>query len=804
MRRLYLYIAALIVGIAASHAGSVTVSVPFDAGKCSTCIDSVGGQAFTKVEYGGLTSCGNPVGSPKLPMKVIHLSVPYNAANFKVAYKVGGITDIAVTAPVYPVQKPVTSNAAMGEVEFTAPDSVIYSSPGEWPARRCEYMENGYLYGTNQIVAVAVYPVTYSGADSKLHVGSSVSVTLSYDIVQETALELKPVQGSDKSAEVSGIVENGSQVMQFAPKSSIALYGGGVENDKLDYCVITNRELAPSFRRLIGWKRQKGYSAEVLCIEDILSSELVADGDKISGINDDAGKLRWFLRDLYMRRNLDYALLAGDYKILPIRYGLGGFIPTDLYFSDFNGNWDSNKNGKYGEDTDKIDFYPEIVVGRLLCETAEEVNNYTDKLLCYEINPGNGDFSYLKRALYSQSAQMQFGLDKNHSYGNQANVLSSILQPIYPEFKIFEQIDSMPMIPTGAQIVDYMNKDYVGFSSINGHGNPGGVEVNHKSYKPFGIVAIEGVNSHHKEETGNGLNNLTNDMYPSVSYSMSCTLMPYDIVQGYEDIRCNFGRSYTTYGKYGGVAFLGNTREGYIDDSFDLEKYFCDEIFEGYYCLGKAEGLSKIRSCNTWIKLAHNLLGDPEFELWTDIPKYYDGASITRSDRSISLRGNDIAGSYVGITDFNGNSAKYEINKNNWSVDCFSPNCSVLLYRHNSIPEFMPMSIQNEDITGSHYMLASSLSIGRAIDAGRSQGSVSFGDGADVTFKVTGDVSLADGLVVKSGAKVTIICDGAVTVTGGSVENGGSLTIEVASTNIKRTFTAAKGAELKILKRTKN
>ena len=49
-----------------------------------------------------------------------------------------------------------------------------------------------------------------------------------------------------------------------------------------------------------------------------------------------------------------------------------------------------------------------------------------------------------------------------------------------------------------------------------------------------------------------------------------------------------------------------------------------------------------------------------------------------------------------------------------------------------------------------------------------------------------------------------IICDGAATVTGGRVEKGGCLTIEAASTNIKRSFAAAKGAELKILKRTKN
>ena len=34
-------------------------------------------------------------------------------------------------------------------------------------------------------------------------------------------------------------------------------------------------------------------------------------------------------------------------------------IPTDLYFSDLNGDWDLNKNHCYGEpNADQIDHYP--------------------------------------------------------------------------------------------------------------------------------------------------------------------------------------------------------------------------------------------------------------------------------------------------------------------------------------------------------------------------------------------------------------------------------------------------------------
>ncbi len=135
-----------------------------------------------------------------------------------------------------------------------------------------------------------------------------------------------------------------------------------------EYTVVTNRELAPAFDRLIGWKRQKGYSAGVVCIEDILACPDFQGGDLVSNIDDDAGKLRAYLKYTYDSGSLRYALLAGDYTVLPIRYGTGRRsitikdsqnqdssiyvdwpIPSDLYFSDFNGNWNVDGDSLYGE-----------------------------------------------------------------------------------------------------------------------------------------------------------------------------------------------------------------------------------------------------------------------------------------------------------------------------------------------------------------------------------------------------------------------------------------------------------------------
>ncbi len=50
------------------------------------------------------------------------------------------------------------------------------------------------------------------------------------------------------------------------------------------------------------------------------------------------------------------------------------FIPSDFYYSDFTGDWDSNRDGSYGEPgKDNIDLYPEINVGRIPFDNEAEI-----------------------------------------------------------------------------------------------------------------------------------------------------------------------------------------------------------------------------------------------------------------------------------------------------------------------------------------------------------------------------------------------------------------------------------------------
>ena len=86
-----------------------------------------------------------------------------------------------------------------------------------------------------------------------------------------------------------------------------------------EYVIITTDALKNHFNKFIEWKQRKGINIGVMTVGALLSHY---SGDLISGIYDDAGKIRQYLKDAYEEGTV-WALLGGDYTIVPIRYGCG-------------------------------------------------------------------------------------------------------------------------------------------------------------------------------------------------------------------------------------------------------------------------------------------------------------------------------------------------------------------------------------------------------------------------------------------------------------------------------------------------
>lgn len=792
----------------------------------TTVVDSV---SYLKIKYLDLWGEGS-IGSPELPVHYLRFSVPYNATDFTVTVTGQNAVTEQYSLPVYPVQPPIPTDLNASEQPFVAPDSAIYGSNQYCPVTPVQVANEGFLDGDNHIVTIAVWPISYAPANGEILFRNSVTVRLDYTLRNGNtapasaptptfrAITRQNVQRVHRwgREQTKLMVVNPSQVDGFAPMSitrTATPLNEATVLPSYEYTVVTNRELAPAFDRLLGWKRQKGLSAGVVCIEDILACPDFQ-GDTLSHIYDSAGKLRAYLEHAYKLGSLQYALLAGDYTVLPIRYGcLSSYsssstvsndskIPTDIYFSDFNGNWNKDGDAHYGESShDNVDFFPEIFVGRLLCTTRQEIANYTEKLLRYERNPGNGDYSYLKKAFYCQSDQMQ--------NGNEAEKIKNTWGTVFYQDTVIEEFPSYDtesvISPTGAEVIQEMNNRY-GFFSWHGHGAPAGITVRSRGvnvWDNYAIVPFDGVldiDSIHffymNVENGHGLDNLTNQDYPAIAYSIACTVTPFDIYGNY-NIPYNIGSSFTVAGLYGGPAFLGNTRNGLVSYSALLEERFVEQIKSTSCQIGVAEALSKATFSNRRCKLTHHLIGCPEFSMWTDIPSVYSDISVTRTDHSITVSGAGIAGSKVAITSgVNQQPEVKEATSTNITFANASPNSIVTVYKNNAIPYVAPLYLQNDTLDASQYFQVNDIHIGKAVDTNRTEGNVVIESGT-LTFESNGDVWIGDGLIIKEGATLIIKNTGKAILSGGLVEGSGTLRIEAGEEiEIQPGFEAKAGANV--------
>ena len=119
-----------------------------------------------------------------------------------------------------------------------------------------------------------------------------------------------------------------------------------------------------------------------------------------------AEKTRNALIYLY-NRGIAYALLIGEVWQIPMREcwpnpfnhqrrSRENPVPTDYYYADLTGNWDSDGDGYFGEfGQDNVDFAADIYVGRINWADTSIVRRICNKTVAFEQNTG----SWKKRAL---------------------------------------------------------------------------------------------------------------------------------------------------------------------------------------------------------------------------------------------------------------------------------------------------------------------------------------------------------------------------------------------------------------------
>jgi len=489
-------------------------------------------------------------------------------------------------------------------------------------------------------------------------------------------------------------------------------------DQKIEMLIIINdTSFLDAVTPLMEWKNEKGVKTI------ILSNYSDYEG------RDKAEQIRNMIKEYYEKENIQWVLLAGDAEdnLIPIRQvynpdvtlvdgqneysGWDAYYkPTDFYYADLTGSWDDNNNSIWGESSeytgtiDEISWIPEVYVGRLPADNIVELSNMINKTLKYEIDPFMGD--WMNRMLLAG------GVSSFDPPEDEARLTEYIWQNYTASEMNFTHLTKTTSsftpattpLPNALNLANFVSGLNSGYSTIifAGHADPTRFTDASSSTYYTNAEAI--------------LSSNTN--MSSLLYADACTTSSYDKNDN------NIGELLIKQPLAGAVGYIGAIRVSwYFDFDENLEKLnrgnaklFWKEFFdEKKFQQGRTLYDSKVTYMNSdyfkrghasmvqeWQRkniLTYNLLGDPELDIYTDIPRsvpnhftenFYEGQLVSLQVRDdlgsivprarINLRTSD--GKYRTVyADINGN------------VDFRLPvganeNYSTIITGHNVIPSY--------------------------------------------------------------------------------------------------------------------
>ena len=576
-------------------------------------------NGFDRIRVENFILQGSP-GSPELPVKYLHYIIPPNmkVTNIRVISRT--LAQIPGNRYIFPAQPIVPLDSIP---PWAPPDTIVYNSDSLYPSKFIEVSNSGIFDGA-RLVTIAVYPLQYRPRSRRIFLVPNITFefSLSPAPIPERA-NIRGINGQrlyDSIIKVS--VENKVNVPTYYQQPTLIPEKPPEEEQPgvpfpSQYTIITADELVQYFLPFANWLTDKGVPASVVPLKYILNT---GNGD------DDAEKLRNYITYAWKECGTIWVLLGGDAGIIPFRYGWAGndpslippshFIcPSDLYFSDLNGNWDVDGDRHWGEPyDDAIDIYPEVYGGRILVRNPQEVTNWVNKILYYE-QYGSSDPS-----LFRQTTWIYDSL-----YGGPPLYPWMVTRELFPSYFTHCNINS-----EGAEIGVHELNLGAGLYQVYCHGD---VSVIATRGSPF-WWKIHSYWDGPISNENDGLNRLNNGDHYYVVYSIGCYNAAFDdeLPEQIQRSDTTIADAFTdTYESSGAVAFLGNTRYGWYGISHSLHHIFCQCIF--YYNeynqemwfpqLGTAESWSKAFVPPTsyyYLYHAHNLFGSPEMEPWINSP----------------------------------------------------------------------------------------------------------------------------------------------------------------------------------------
>ena len=282
--------------------------------------------------------------------------------------------------------------------------------------------------------------------------------------------------------------------------------------------LITSTGLKEAWKPFAEWKTALGKPTRIVTVDEI--------GAKYKG-RDIQEKIKACVADYAANKSVKWVILGGDSQpgaesAVPDRdtphVVMGRMryrdIPTDLYYVS-DKSWDANGDGIYGDwnnDREAISYGNKYntAIGRIPVRTAEDVKNYTDKIIAYETRYPTKKFA--KNIVYTNTV--------NHSQPKVTKSWDNYLSKSWADGKVYrffhtktpwdsERAGDYPLSP--GNWAKMINDKMAGKMHMHGHGH-------------LPVWVLEG----HQNVTGRTVGSLSNKDAYLVMTTVSCFTGQFD------------------------------------------------------------------------------------------------------------------------------------------------------------------------------------------------------------------------------------------------------------------------------------
>ncbi len=562
--------------------GQIGVTIPIGAYEIK---DTEQGHEITIENFGHLLISGKP----NLPSKIFSVAIPPGSVLKDVSFNIGDGIELPGKYEIIPTSIPRVIGKEdpyfyeLQKQEYEENYNSIYGFDEPYPQSVGEFVRTAG-YRKYNLVDLRITPINYYPLSGRLFYYPKVTVNVKYSFPDGFSYEDIMIDNVvDKQKIADELIVNYNQAKNWYPKDIR-------DRETYNYVIITLEDLTSHITQLVEWEEYKGRIVKVVTTDWINSNY---DGYDL------AEKIRNFLIEKYPSEEwgIEYVCLIGDYDDVPIRTTaqyIGSYGPpaTDYYYAELSlpdsASWDENGNHLYGENSDSIDFYTEINVGRIPWSDPDTVEHICEKSAAYE---QKDDPSFKKNILLlgaffwdndpnprtDNAVLMEIKTNPEEHPWMEDWTMTRLYEEGYSDYEMDYDL-------TYDNVKTVWSEGSYGFVNWAGHGSPTACYRYHPSTKFVDTDTC----------------NYLNDDYPAIIFADACS----NSDTRYE----NIGKMML---KQGAIGFLGATcvalgcpgwDDPYDGSSQSLDYFFSTCVTSGEYTQGQAHqyGLLEMYTNDLW------------------------------------------------------------------------------------------------------------------------------------------------------------------------------------------------------------